>query len=125
MLDTVAERLHFRANTFLLNAMVGVSATGVFSVALAAGALSPLATLVLVLLTIFGADVLHEVAPLVEPAVAATFADYVAEEIEARHSPEARTFWQRRTADAPARTAGALPLRWSAAASAPRAASPG
>lgn len=31
---TLAERLHFRANTFLLNALVGVGATGVFSVAL-------------------------------------------------------------------------------------------
>ncbi len=31
---TLAERLHFRANTFLLHALVGVGATGVFSVAL-------------------------------------------------------------------------------------------
>ncbi|MEX2547340.1 MAG: oligosaccharide flippase family protein, partial [Chloroflexota bacterium] len=34
VVGTLAERLHFRANTFLLNAMVGVAATGVFSVAL-------------------------------------------------------------------------------------------
>lgn len=34
MLGTLAERLHFRANTFLLNAFIGVGATGVFSVAL-------------------------------------------------------------------------------------------
>ena len=35
VVGTVAERLHFRANTFLLNAVVGVAATGVFSVSLA------------------------------------------------------------------------------------------
>lgn len=34
MIGTLAERLHFRANTFLLNAFIGVGATGVFSVAL-------------------------------------------------------------------------------------------
>jgi O-antigen/teichoic acid export membrane protein len=34
VVGTVAERLHFRANTFLLNAVVGVAATGVFSVSL-------------------------------------------------------------------------------------------
>jgi len=34
VLGTLAERLHYRANTFLLNALVGVAATGVFSVAL-------------------------------------------------------------------------------------------
>jgi O-antigen/teichoic acid export membrane protein len=34
VVGTLAERLHFRANTFLLNALVGVAATGVFSVAL-------------------------------------------------------------------------------------------
>lgn len=34
VVGTLAERLHFRANTFLLNALVGVGATGVFSVAL-------------------------------------------------------------------------------------------
>ena len=35
VLGTLAERLHFRSNTFLLNALVGVGATGVFSVSLA------------------------------------------------------------------------------------------
>ena len=35
VVGTVAERLHFRANTFLLNAVIGVAATGVFSVSLA------------------------------------------------------------------------------------------
>jgi O-antigen/teichoic acid export membrane protein len=35
VLGTVAERLHFRANTFVLAAFVSVAATGVFSVALA------------------------------------------------------------------------------------------
>ncbi|MEO6349192.1 MAG: polysaccharide biosynthesis C-terminal domain-containing protein [Candidatus Limnocylindrales bacterium] len=34
VLGTLAERLHYRANTFLLNAFIGVGATGVFSVAL-------------------------------------------------------------------------------------------
>lgn len=34
VVGTLAERLHYRANTFLLNAIVGVAATGVFSVAL-------------------------------------------------------------------------------------------
>ena len=34
VIGTLAERLHFRANTFILNALVSVSATGVFSVAL-------------------------------------------------------------------------------------------
>jgi O-antigen/teichoic acid export membrane protein len=34
VMGTLAERLHFRANTFLLNAFIGVGATGVFSVAL-------------------------------------------------------------------------------------------
>lgn len=34
---TIAERLHFRANTFLLTALVSVAATGVFSVALGLG----------------------------------------------------------------------------------------
>lgn len=34
VVGTLAERLHFRANTFLLNALVSVAATGVFSVAL-------------------------------------------------------------------------------------------
>lgn len=34
VLGTLAERLHFRANTFLLNALVSVATTGVFSVAL-------------------------------------------------------------------------------------------
>ncbi len=34
IVGTLAERLHYRANTFLLNAFVGVGATGVFSVAL-------------------------------------------------------------------------------------------
>ncbi len=34
VVGTLAERLHFRANTFLLNAIVGVAATGVFSIAL-------------------------------------------------------------------------------------------
>lgn len=34
IVGTLAERLHYRANTFLLNAMVSVGATGVFSVAL-------------------------------------------------------------------------------------------
>lgn len=34
VLGTLAERVHYRANTFLLNAIVGIAATGVFSVAL-------------------------------------------------------------------------------------------
>jgi O-antigen/teichoic acid export membrane protein len=34
VVGTLAERIHYRANTFLLNAIVGVGATGVFSVAL-------------------------------------------------------------------------------------------
>jgi O-antigen/teichoic acid export membrane protein len=34
VIGTLAERLHYRANTFLLNAFIGVGATGVFSVAL-------------------------------------------------------------------------------------------
>jgi len=34
VIGTLAERLHFRANAFLLSAMVSVAATGVFSVAL-------------------------------------------------------------------------------------------
>jgi O-antigen/teichoic acid export membrane protein len=34
VVGTLAERLHFRANTFMLNALVSVGATGVFSVAL-------------------------------------------------------------------------------------------
>lgn len=34
VIGTLAERLHFRANTFLLTALVSVGATGVFSVAL-------------------------------------------------------------------------------------------
>jgi O-antigen/teichoic acid export membrane protein len=34
VVGTLAERVHYRANTFLLNAIVGIGATGVFSVAL-------------------------------------------------------------------------------------------
>ena len=34
VVGTLAERLHFRANTFILNALVSIGATGVFSVAL-------------------------------------------------------------------------------------------
>ncbi len=35
VVGTIAERLHYRANTFMLTALVSVAATGVFSVALA------------------------------------------------------------------------------------------
>ena len=36
-IGTIAERLHYRANTFLLTALVSIGATGVFSVALGLG----------------------------------------------------------------------------------------